>query len=109
MTDRENVAQFRTVMKKAFAHQKQAGFVVGEEAAKIEKLFELDVNDKCVARDGRVLFFWRTFRRRVAVHYARDHRVPVRWQLDWESVWQWILDNWQTIIRMIIFLVPLVV
>lgn len=109
MTDRQNVAQFKEMMCRAYAKQKKAGVVQGEEAQKLDKLFALDQNDRCVDRAGRILFFWRTFRRRVAIKYASQKGIPVRFQLDWETIFQWVLDNWELIIRTIIFLVPFLV
>jgi hypothetical protein len=109
MTDRQNLDQFRDVMSRAYDHQNKSGVIQGEEKNKLDKLFQLGPNQRVIARDGRVLFFWRTFRRRVAYQYARAHRLPVRAQLDWSSIWQWILDNWQTVIRTILFLVPFVI
>jgi hypothetical protein len=79
------------------------------QTEKLDRLFALNQGQRCVARDGRVLFFWRTFRRRAAILYARQHGTRVRYQLDWNSLWAWILENWQTIIRVIFFLVPFIV
>lgn len=109
MTDRQNVAQFKEVMRRAYRHQQEKGVVKGEKKSKLDKLFALDRDDRVVARDGRVLFFWRTFRRRASYQYARQKGLPWRIQLDWESLFQWIIDNWQLIVRTIIFLVPFVI
>jgi len=105
--DRQNIAEFREVMRKAYKHQKAKGVVGKRQREKLDKLFSLKMGERAVTRDGRVVFFWRLFRRRVALHYARVHRIGARIQLDWRNIWEWILDNWQTIVRMIIFLVPL--
>lgn len=109
MTDRQNVAQFREVMQRAYAQQKKRGIIKGDEQAKLDKLFALDQDDKAVDRAGRVVFFWRTFRRRVAYNYAKQKGLPVNFQLDWEGIFQWIIDNWELIIRTIIFLVPFLI
>ena len=109
MTDRQNVAQFKEVMRRAYRAKKAKGDVKGDEAKKLDKLFSLGPNQRVVARDGRVLFFWRTFRRRASYLYAKEKGLPWRVQLDWQSLYQWILDNWQLIVRTIIFLVPFII
>jgi hypothetical protein len=112
MTDRQNVALFRDTLKRAYTHQKKAGAMRGFNGAqmkKLDRLFNMNQSERVVARDGRVLFFWRTFRRRAAILYARQHGTRVRYQLNWGSLWEWILENWQTIVRTIIFLVPFII
>ena len=107
--DQQNIADFRDVMRKAYKHQKKRGVVSNRQQARLDQLFSMRMGDRVITRDGRVCFFWRMFRRRVAMHYARVHRIGVRMRLDWRNIWEWILDNWQAIVRMIILLVPLII
>jgi len=93
--DRQNLAEFRETMRKAYRHQKAKGVVSKHDRKKLDRLFSMRPGDRVVGRDGRIMFFWRVFRRRVAIHYARQYRIGARIQLDWQHMWEWILDNWQ--------------
>lgn len=109
MNDRQNVADFREVMRRAYKLQKKKGVMQGDQTKKLDKLFSMGQNQRCVDRDGQVLFFWRAFRRRAARLYARQNGTRVVRQLDWNSLWSWILENWKLIIRAIFFLVPFII
>lgn len=104
MTD-SNLDQFRDVMQRAHEHQKK----IGQDVGKMDKLFHLEPKQRVVDRHGRNLLFWPVFRRQVARQYAASHGLRVNYQLNWVSIWEWILANWKTIIRTILFLVPFII
>lgn len=108
---RNNLAQFRDVVTRAYKQAKRNGRFNDKDIERIDKRLNLGPV-YTMERNGhtRKIFVDRLWRRRVARMYWRQHGKPDRgWfeDVDWNAVYNWILENIVPITRILITLVPL--
>lgn len=106
-TEQENLRQLQSVIKSVYAQAKAASKI---------PTAELPVCERAIAQ-AYALYgksskrVWRRIRRRVAARYWREHGRPIRgifdWDIDWEAILEWLLDNIVPILKMFIMFAPL--
>lgn len=109
--DSDNLRQFHAVVERAYIVSKKAGNIPALSIAAYDKL----VTSPTVALN---LGEWvrpihRPWRRRVARLYYRSKGQPLRgffeWDLDWEQIYMWILENIVPIVKLLLVIVPFVI
>jgi hypothetical protein len=104
--DSANLQQFHTVVTRAYEIQKTAGKIVAGD---------IDTYDKLIAcpavvyqqQQGwvRPINVHKQWRRRVRRRYLLQHATgPMDWlqDIDWEEIWNWVLENIVPILKMLL-------
>jgi hypothetical protein len=107
--DLRNLKKFREVVKRAYVQGKRKGWFPAEMLNEYDRAIE---SPYCM-QDGRgqVIFPWRVLRRRVARMYWQQRGRLWKWdfQLDWDAIFAWVLDNIVSILKMLLMILPLVI
>lgn len=102
-SNKENLKDFAAVLKRGIEHGQATGVLV--EHFSQEKLTQMVAAcDQPVMEDseGKPIFLHRIWRLRVARMYFREHgRDPDEWpwNIDWEAIWNWVVENIVPIVK----------
>jgi hypothetical protein len=115
---RDNVKKFHEVMTKVYKQAKREGLIPA---------VDINIYDKLVAcpatvmppRNGRnsgwvqPIQVHDQWRRRVARRYHRAHGQPLRglfdFNIDWEAIYNWIMENIIPILKMLMAFLPFLI
>ena len=104
-----NLTQFHRVVTKAYKEAKASGKIPVADLPKYDKLMSVGYSVRN-PRTGRLVFPWGLVRRRAARLYRRETGIRVRaWDIDWEAIYQWVLDNIIPILKILIMLLPFLI
>jgi hypothetical protein len=112
LADQKNIDQFVKVVRKAYAVAKGEGLIPAREVSIYDKLAvcpAVVTEPASFMQPARTIQAHRVWRRRVAQMYRRQHGIsagPFDFNLDWESVWNWLLENIVPILKVLIMIVP---
>ena len=109
-----NLEQFVSTVKKAYSQQRCS---LPENDLNIyDKLIECPAVVTHKGQGGwvgRPIQVHRQWRRRVAQAYAKSEGRPLLgvfgFDLDWEAIWTWILENIVPILKMLLVIVPFII
>lgn len=116
--DADNLKAFVATVKKAYKQEKAAGRIPKKDLSVYDKLIECPavVNpQKYSGHHGgwvRPVHAHRDWRRRVKRMYAREKGwSPLDWfrDIDWEAIWNWILENIVPILKLLLVIVPFII
>lgn len=118
--DSENLAQFHKVVKRAYETEKNAGNIPAQDISVYDKLVACPavVHPKTYGRNTgwvRPVHAHRHWRRRVASMYRRENGRGglftgwFDWDIDWEEIWNWILENIIPILKLLLVIVPFII
>lgn len=103
-----NLTQFHSVVVRAYTEAKAAGKIPVNDVPKYEKLMAVGYSVRN-PRTGRLIFPWGLVRNRAARLYRRQTGVRVRaWEIDWEAIYQWVLDNIIPILKILLMILPFI-
>lgn len=101
--NRENLKDFASVLKRAIQQSQDTGVLNTHFAQKdLTQLVTAMDTPVIKDRDGHPIFLHRLWRLRVARMYWRENgRDPDEqaWNIDWEAIWNWILENIVPIVK----------
>lgn len=110
----DNLVQFREIVTRAYEEAKRLGRIPDRMVRKVDKRLALGPVH-IIERNGRCekIMVDRIWRRRVARMYARVTRqddTGGKWyqNIDWEAIYNWILENIVPITRILVMLIPMV-
>lgn len=104
-----NLTQFHRVVVKAYEEAKATGRIPPADLPKYEKLMQAGYSVRDT-RTGRLIFPWGLVRRRAARLYRRESGIRVRaWDIDWEAIYQWVLDNIIPILKILMMILPFLI
>lgn len=115
--DKQNLKQFINAVNKAYAEAKGAGKIPKQDISIYDKIA---VCPPVVYPDGwgssngnvpeRAIHAHKRWRRKAARAYHRQNGHPVGgyfdFELDWNEIYNWILENIIPILKMLIVIVP---
>lgn len=118
--DNDNLKQFHAVVKKAYAQAKKLGDIPAVDVSVYDKLVACPAVVHPQAYGNQRLGGWvrpvhahRDWRRRVKRMYARQQKgwSPLDWfqDIDWEAIWNWILENIVPILKLLLVIVPFII
>ncbi len=108
--DSDNLRQFHAVVKRAYIVAKKAGNIPAQSISVYDKLVANPAVSNNQGGWVRPVYAHRQWRRRVARLYYRSKGQPLRglfdWDLDWERIQAWILENIVPVIKLLLVIVP---
>ena len=108
----DNLKQFHAVVKRAYSVAKKTGNIPVQDISVYDKLVGSSAVVLSNDQGGwvRPIYAHRQWRRRVARMYYRSKGQPLRgifdWELDWEQLQAWILENIIPVIKLLLVAVP---
>lgn len=111
--DSDNLRQFHAVVNRAYTVAKKAGNIPAQSISVYDKLVPSPIpvisdNQEEWSRPAH-----RRWRRRVARLYYRSKGQPLRglfdWDLDWEQIQGWILENIIPVLKLLLVIVPFII
>lgn len=104
-----NLSQFHRVVVKAYKEAQAKGMIPKKDIPKYDKLMTVGYSVRN-PRTGRLIFPWGLVRRRAARLYRCETGVRVKaWDIDWEAIYQWVLDNIVPILKILLMLLPFLI
>lgn len=114
--NKKNLDQFVKTVRNAYQAAKQAGKIKEDQI----EMYDALTACPAVVYPTNNNFGWvepiyahKQWRRKVATLYYKDQGRPLRgifgWNVDWESVWNWILENIVPILKILIAIVPFLI
>lgn len=110
LKDATNLKQFHTVVKRAYSEAKEAGSIPSAFVCVFDKL----VSYPAVVRGPgfRPVEVHREWRKRVARIYFRRRALRdgwFNWDIDWSSIYNWILENVVPILKLLMMALPFLI
>jgi len=110
MQNSDNLRVFHDVVERAYQQEKRAGRIPAQDVSVYDKLVACPAvvyNDQ--QGQSQLVHAHRLWRRRVHRMYRRSHGGPLRdlfdFNFDWESIWNWILENIVPILKLLLIIV----
>lgn len=113
--DSDNLRQFHAVVKRTYTIAKKAGNIPAQSISVYDKLV---ASPAVVLSNNQVgwvrpIYAHRQWRRRVARLYHQSKGQPLRgffdWELNWEQIQDWILENMIPIMKLLLVIVPFII
>lgn len=110
----DNLKQFHAVVKRAYTVAKKSGNIPAQSISVYDKL----VASPAVVLNNqegwvRPIYAHRQWRRRVSRLYYRSKGQPLRgffdWELDWEQIRDWVLENIIPVFKLLLVIVPFII
>lgn len=111
MSDKDNLNQFISTIKRAYKHAKQLGDIPATDISIYDKLIECPavVAPSGEGFGGRPVYVHRLWRRKVARLYHREHPLGEgAWDISWTAIMDFLLENILPILKLLIVIVPLI-
>lgn len=116
--DKQNLKQFTDAVNKAYAEAKNAGKIPQQDISVYDKIaacppvvYPDGWGDSNVNMTGRAIHAHKRWRRKAARAYHRQNGRPVGGyfdiELNWDEIYNWLLENIIPILKMLIVIVPL--
>lgn len=108
--NQENLGEFKRVIREVHRDTRVAPTAIPtRDLAKCEHILRMESEGRREARQDAVI--WRMFRQRVARLFKRHHNIrgTFEWQIDWSAAYNWIVQNWTTILKILVAIIGVVV